>query len=57
MKKYMLTEALFLKRKKEALEKILDCKFIRLIRVKKVMMQIMKLLEYKHLLVNLKTNN
>ena len=53
----MLTEALFLKRKKEALEKILDCKFIRLIRVKKVMMQIMKLLEYKHLLVNLKTNN
>ena len=53
----MLTETLFLKRKKEALEKILGCKFIRLIRVKKVMMQIMKLLEYKHLLVNLKTNN
>ena len=30
MKKDMLTEILFLKKRQEALEKILDCKFIRI---------------------------
>ena len=55
MKKAILTETLFLRRH-EVLEKKLGCKFIR-IRVKKAIMQTMKSVEYKHLLVTLKTEN
>ena len=52
MKNETLTEILFKKKKKrqEDLERKLDCKFIS----KKIMMQIMRLLEYKHLLVSSK---
>ena len=41
-------------KRQEAREKKLCFKFIRIIQVKKVMMQILILIEYKHLLVNLK---
>ena len=41
----------------EALKKNLVVDLLELIRVKKAMMQTMKLVEYKHLSVNLKTDN
>ena len=44
-------------KRQEALEKELIVSLLELIQVKKVMMQIMKLVEYRHLLVNLKTDN
>ena len=50
-------DVIFEKKKQEALEKIPDYEFIRLVRVKKVIMRIMKLVEYKHLLINLRTDN
>ena len=43
-------------KRQEALEKELIVSLLELIQVKKVMMQIMKLVEYRHLLVNLKTD-
>ena len=49
MKKVILTEILFLKKK--ALEKKLNCTFIRINISKEIMMQTMKLVEYKRLLV------
>ena len=54
----MLAENLFLRKKdKKRQEKILVVIFLELIRVKKAMMQTMKLVEYKHLSANLKTDN
>ena len=44
-------------KRQEALEKELIVSLLELIQVKKVMMQIMKSVEYRHLLVNLKTDN
>ena len=50
-------DLVFEEKRKEALEKRLNCEFIiELIRVS-VMMKIMKLVEQKQLLVNLKTEN
>ena len=55
--KNMLTETLFLKRKeKKYQKKNLVVELLELIQVS-IMMKIMKLVEYKHLLVNLKTGN
>ena len=55
MQNVILTETLFMERKdKKQQKKKLGCK---LIRVKKAMMQTMKLIEYKHLPVNLKKDN
>ena len=54
---YTDRDVIFEKKKQEALEKIPDYEFIRLVRVKKVIMRIMKLVEYKHLLINLRTDN
>ena len=55
--KNMLTETLFLKRKeKKYQKKNLVVDLLELIQVS-IMMKIMKLVEYKHLLVNLKTDN
>ena len=55
--KNMLTETLFLKRKeKKYQKKNLVVELLELIQVS-IMMKIMKLVEYKHLLVNLKTDN
>ena len=55
--KNMLTETLFLKRKeKKYQKKNLVVDLLELIQVS-IMMKIMKLVEYKHLLVNLKTGN
>ena len=48
---------IFEEKRQEALEKELIVSLLELIQVKKVMMQIMKLVEYRHLLVNLKTDN
>ena len=49
-----LMKKTMLRKRQEALEKKLNCEFIRIIRVS-VMLKIMKLVEQKHLLVNLKT--
>ena len=55
--KNMLTETLFLKRKeKKYQKKNLVVDLLELIQVS-IMMKIMKLVEYKHLLVNLKAGN
>ena len=57
MNKTTKVENLFLKKKRqEALEKKLGCKFIRVNAsdAEKVMIQTMKLIKYKYLLVNLK---
>ena len=51
MKKNMLAETLLLSKIN------LVVNLLELIRVKKAMIQTMKLVEYKHLSVNLKTNN
>ena len=50
-------DLIFEEKRQEALEKELIVSLLELIQVKKVMMQIMKLMEYRHLLVNLKTDN
>ena len=56
MKKVILTEILFLKKKdKLRQKKNLIMNLLELILVGKIMMQTMKLAEYKYLLVNLKT--
>ena len=56
MKKAILTEILFLKKKDEKHQKKnLIENLLELMQVKKAMMQIMRLVEYKCLLVNLKT--
>ena len=60
MNKTMKVENLFLKRKdKRYQKKDLVVSLLELIHVmqKEVMIQIMKLVKYKHLLVNLKTDN
>ena len=60
MNKTMKVENLFLKRKdKRYQKKNLAASLLELIQVmqKEVMIQIMKLVKYKHLLVNLKTDN
>ena len=60
MNKTMKVENLFLKRKdKRYQKKNLVASLLELIQVmqKEVMIQIMKLIKYKHLLVNLKTDN
>ena len=60
MNKTMKVENLFLKRKdKRYQKKNLVASLLELIQVmqKEVMIQIMKLVKYKHLLVNLKTDN
>ena len=44
-------------KRQKALDKKLGCKLLELIQVKKAMIQTMKLVEYKHLLANLKTGN
>ena len=57
MKKVILAETLFLKKKRQkVLEKNLIAILLELIQVDKVMMQTMKQVEYKNLLVNLKKN-
>ena len=57
-KKVILTETLFLRRKdKKYQKKNLVVNLLELIRVKKAMMQTMKLVEQKHLSVNLKTDD
>ena len=58
MKEHMLTETLFLRIKyKKCQKRNLVLNLLELIQVKKVMMQTMKLVEYKHLSVNLKTDS
>ena len=58
MKKVILTEILFLRRKdKQHQKKNLVVNLLQLIRVKKAMMQAVKPVEYKHLSANLKTDN
>ena len=49
-------DLIFEEKRQKAIEKKLGCKFIR-IRLKKAMMHNMKPVEYKHLSVNLKTEN
>ena len=57
-KKVILTETLFLRRKdKKYQKKNLVVNLLELIRVKKAMMQTMKLVEQKHLSVNLETDD
>ena len=56
--KNMLVENFFFEEKRQkVLEEKLCCKFIELIQVKKAMMQNIKLIEYKHSSVYLKTDN
>ena len=58
MKKVILTETLFSRRKdKKHYRKNLVVNLLELTRVKKALMQTIKLVEYKHLSVNLKTGN
>ena len=58
MKKVVLTEILFLKKKeKKNQKKNLIANLLELILVEKIMMRTMKLVKYKHLLVNLKKQN
>ena len=55
MKKDILTEILFLKKKdKKRYKKDFIANLLELIQVRRAMMQTMKLVEYKYLLVNLK---
>ena len=56
MKKNMLTETLFLRRKDKKHWKKFGYNLLELIQVS-TMTKIMKLVEYKHLSVNLKTDN
>ena len=49
-------DLIFEEKRQKALEKNLVVNFLQLIRVKKAMMQTIKLVEYKHLWVNLKTS-
>ena len=48
-------DLIFEEKRQKALEKKLNCKFIRVNTSSKNMMQTMKLVDYKYLLVNLKT--
>ena len=48
-------DLIFKEKRQKALEKKLNCKFIRVNTSSKNMMQTMKLVDYKYLLVNLKT--
>ena len=58
MKKVIIAEILFLRKKdKKHQKKNLVVNSLELIQVKKVIMQAMKLVEYKHESVNLKTGN
>ena len=58
MKKVIIAEILFLRKKdKKHQKKNLAVNSLELIQVKKVIMQTMKLVEYKHESVNLKTGN
>ena len=58
MKKVIIAEILFLRKKdKKHQKKNLVVNPLELIQVKKVIMQTMKLVEYKHESVNLKTGN
>ena len=58
MKKVIIAEILFLRKKdKKHQKKNLVVNSLELIQVKKVIMQTMKLVEYKHESVNLKTGN
>ena len=57
MKKIILTDILLLQIKDKKHEKNSTVNFLELIQAKKVMMQIMKFVECKHLLVSLKTDN
>ena len=57
MKKIILTDILLLQIKDKKHEKNSIVNFLELIQAKKVMMQIMKFVECKHLLVSLKTDN
>ena len=50
-------DLIFEEKRQKALEKNLVVNLLELIRVKRVMMQTMKLVEYKHLSINLKTDN
>ena len=55
-KKHASRDLIFDEKRQEALGKKLNCEFIRTNRVS-VMMKIMKLVECKHLLENLRTGN
>ena len=57
MKKIILKDILLLQIKDKKHEKNSIVNFLELIQAKKVMMQIMKFAECKHLLVSLKTDN
>ena len=58
MKKAILTEILFLRENtRSTRKKHLAVNLSKLMQVKKIMMQIMELAEYKHLSVNLKRDN
>ena len=48
-------DLIFEQKRQKALEKNLTVHLLELILVEKILMQTMKLLKYKHLLVNLKT--
>ena len=48
-------DLIFEQKRQKALEKNLTAHLLELILVEKILMQTMKLLKYKHLLVNLKT--
>ena len=56
-KRHIDRDLIFEAKTQEALEKKLGCKFIRINISKKASMQTMKLREYKHLPVNLRTDN
>ena len=56
-KKHVGRDLIFEEKRQELLEKNLVVNLLELIRVKKAMMQNMKLVEYKLLSVNLKTDN
>ena len=47
-------DLIFEEKRQKALEKKLKCTFIRINTSREIMMQTMKLVEYKYLLVNLK---
>ena len=50
-------DLIFEEKRRKLLEKNLSVNLLELIRVRKAMMQTMKQADYKHLLVNLKTDN
>ena len=50
-------DLIFEEKRRKSLEKNLSVNLLELIRVRKAMTQTMKLADYKHLLVNLKTDN